>query len=189
MTGDGRIEPVPVRATLLIHQEGILAVVAIVGIALSERGLATAFSPTSTMVASVGIGVATGAACLGIVWLLRRTSPLRRLERWQSTLVAGWSETDAVMVALVSGLAEEALLRAFLQPIIGLLPAAVLFAALHLVPDRRLWFWPAFALLTGVVLGGLFELYGYPSAAAAHITINLLALLRLRRHAGEIELE
>jgi membrane protease YdiL (CAAX protease family) len=87
---------------------------------------------------------------------------------------------DALSVALLSGLAEEALLRALLQPVIGLFPAAVLFAALHLVPDRRLWLWPVIALALGVMLGALFDYGGYPAAAAAHVTINCCALLRLR---------
>jgi membrane protease YdiL (CAAX protease family) len=68
-----------------------------------------------------------------------------------------------------------------LQPAIGLLGAALLFAALHLVPDRRLWMWPVIALGLGIVLGLVFSRYGYPAAAAAHCAINLLALTRLRR--------
>jgi len=81
----------------------------------------------------------------------------------------------------LSGIAEEALLRALLQPVIGLVPAALLFAVLHLVPDRRLWMWPAIALVLGLVLGVIFSRFGYPAAATAHCAINLLALLRLRR--------
>jgi membrane protease YdiL (CAAX protease family) len=100
-------------------------------------------------------------------------------------MVRGWSATDAVAVAVFSGLAEEALVRALLQPLIGLLPAALLFAALHFMPDRRLWLWPLLALTLGVMLGGLFEFGGYPAAAAAHITINAISLSRLRRAAGE----
>jgi membrane protease YdiL (CAAX protease family) len=100
-------------------------------------------------------------------------------------MVRGWSATDAVAVAVFSGLAEEALVRALLQPLIGLLPAALLFAALHFMPDRRLGLWPLLALTLGVMLGGLFEFGGYPAAAAAHITINAISLSRLRRAAGE----
>jgi len=32
VNGHGRIEPTPVRAVLLIHQEGVLAIVALVGL-------------------------------------------------------------------------------------------------------------------------------------------------------------
>jgi membrane protease YdiL (CAAX protease family) len=133
------------------------------------------------MTISIAVGVGAALVCVGTLWSLRWLAPLRRLEHWQRRVVAGWSTTDAVLVALMSGLAEEALLRAFLQPVIGLIPAAALFAMLHLVPDRSLWFWPVFALVTGVILGALFERFGYPAAAAAHVVINLVALLRLRR--------
>jgi membrane protease YdiL (CAAX protease family) len=95
-------------------------------------------------------------------------------------MVKGWTITDALAVAVFSGLAEEALLRAVVQPLIGLLPAAAIFAVLHLIPDRRLWLWPVLALAMGVVLGVVFELAGYPAAAVAHMVINGLSLLRLR---------
>ena len=65
---------------------------------------------------------------------------------------------------------------------IGLIPAAVIFAVLHIVPDRRLWLWPVVAFAFGLVLGLLFDHAGFPAAASAHIVINLVALLRLRNH-------
>jgi membrane protease YdiL (CAAX protease family) len=178
-------DPPAIRAVALVHQEGVLALVAVIGLSVGERGVLRALAPTGSLPASVAIGAAAGAAGVSLLWLLRRLGPLERLEQWQRGVVAGWTTTDAVSVALVSGLAEEALLRAFLQPMIGLAPAAVLFAVLHVVPDRRLWFWPVFALASGLLLGVLFELRGFPAAAAAHILINLVALLRLRRSADE----
>ena len=85
-----------------------------------------------------------------------------------------------VAVAVFSGVAEEALIRALLQPIIGLLPAAAVFAVLHVVPDRRLWIWPLMALSLGLVIGGAFSKWGYPAAAAVHVVINGLSLARFR---------
>ena len=83
-------------------------------------------------------------------------------------------------MAFLSGLAEEALLRAVLQPVVGLWIAAGVFALLHVVPDRRLWFWPVMALAMGLVFGVLFERYGFPACAASHVAVNLVGLLRLR---------
>jgi membrane protease YdiL (CAAX protease family) len=166
---------------LLVHQEGVLALLAVIGLAFSERGILPALSPEGPMIVAVAAGAAAGLACVAVLWLLRHLGPLKRLESWQRVMVSEWSDGDAVAVALISGLAEEAMLRAFLQPVIGLFPAAVLFAVLHLVPDRKLWFWPFFALISGLMLGGLYELYGFPAAAAAHIVMNGAALLRLRR--------
>ena len=174
-------DPPKIRAVALIHQEGVLALIAVIGLSFGERDLLRSLAPKTALLGSLAVGVAAGIACVGLLWLVRKAPALERLERWQQGVVSGWTMTDAVAVALVSGLAEEALLRAFLQPVIGLVPAAVLFAILHLVPEKELWFWPVFALLSGLLLGGLFEVLGYPAAAAAHIVINAVALLRLRR--------
>lgn len=181
MSDNRRIEPTSVRATLLVHQEGALALVALVGLSFTERGVLSGLAPVGEPSISVAAGVGAGVFIFSILWFFREVPPLRRLEDWQRKVVGEWSVTDAVAVALVSGIAEEALLRALLQPLIGLFPAAALFAVLHLVPDRRLWFWPVFALLCGLALGLLFEKFGFPAAAAAHLVINLIALLRLRR--------
>lgn len=175
------IDPPKIRAVALIHQEGALAVIAIIGLSIGERGIAEALAPKTPILGALSAGAAAGLACVVLLWLLRGVPALERLERWQRGVVSEWTVTDAVAVALVSGLCEEALLRALLQPVIGLIPAAVLFAVLHLVPERELWFWPLFALLSGLLLGGLFEVWGYPAAAVAHIVINAVALLRLRR--------
>ncbi len=174
-------DPPAIRAVALVHQEGVLAVLAVIGLSFGDRGVLPALAARGSLVGSLTIGVLVGCACVGALWLIRRLPPLEHLEGWQRAVVAQWTITDAIAVALISGLAEEALLRAFLQPIIGLVPAAVLFAVLHFVPDRRLWFWPLFALISGLLLGGLFEIEGYPAAAAAHVVINIVALIRLRR--------
>lgn len=156
--------------------------IALVGLALREPGLRAGLAPRGPAAYSLSIGVATGAAAAGLLWLVRRYPALEQLERWQRKMVSGWSITDAMAVAVFSGLAEEALIRALLQPIIGLFPAALLFAVLHLVPDRRLWLWPVLALLLGLALGQVFSMGGYPAAAAAHLLINALAFMRLRGH-------
>ena len=199
-------DPPAVRPVPLLHQEGVLGLLAIVGLALGERGALGGLAPVDGRGASKGpfrlqvqvrpsepanecdscldgcllVGVGGGLGCSFLLWLIRGIPPLAELQRFQRRLVRDWTVTDAVAVALLSGLAEEALLRALLQPLIGLFPAALLFAALHLVPDRRLWLWPLIALTLGIALGLIFEGWGYPAAAAAHIVINVLALLRLR---------
>jgi len=173
--------PRAIPATILIHQEGVVAIIALVGLSMRAEGIVGGLAPRGAAAASVFTGLGVGAACAATVWLLRRLPALVALEAWQRDMVRGWSLTDAVAVSVFSGLAEEALVRALLQPIIGLLPAALLFAVLHLVPDRRLWIWPALALVLGVILGVVFKHGGYPAAATAHIAINGFALLRLQR--------
>jgi membrane protease YdiL (CAAX protease family) len=176
--------PVTITPTAVVHQEGVLGLIALVGITLRDRSPLVALAPLGNPIAGVVLGISVGAAIAGTLWLLRRIEPVRLLERWQRRLVSQWSLADALAVAVLSGLAEEALLRAFLQPIVGLIPAAVLFALLHAVPDRRLWFWPLMALVSGVALGLLFESFGFPAAAAAHVSLNAIGLARLRRPVG-----
>jgi len=178
-------DPPAIRAVALVHQEGVLAVLAVIGLSLGEGGVLPALAARGSLLGSLAMGFSAGLAAVGVMWLIRRLPPLEHLEEWQRAVVAKWSTTDALAVALISGLAEEALLRAFLQPIIGLIPAAILFAVLHFVPDRTLWFWPLFALISGLLLGGLFAAWGYPAAAAAHVVINVVALVRLRRPVEE----
>jgi membrane protease YdiL (CAAX protease family) len=170
-----------IPAVALIHQEGVIGVIAVVGLSFREPGLLRAITPPIGLGASLFYGAVVGAVCFGAMWLARNLEPLRELEAWQQKMVSGWTVTDALAVALLSGLAEEALIRALLQPIIGLVPAALLFAVLHVIPERRLWLWPVIALALGVVLGLLFERAGYPAAVIAHVLINAFSLMRLRR--------
>lgn len=177
-------QPLPtIPAVALIHQEGVIGLIALVGLSFRPKSLVSALSTDGSAVLALFVGIGAGALSAGLFWLLRRLPALAALESWQRRMVERWSTTDALAVAVFSGLAEEALVRAFLQPIIGLLPAALLFAALHFLPDRRLWLWPVLALILGVMLGKLFEFGGYPAAAAAHITINAVSLSRLQRSA------
>jgi membrane protease YdiL (CAAX protease family) len=183
MTESPESMPRAIPATVLIHQEGVVGIIALVGLSLRAEGILGGLAPRGSAAAGVFSGLVAGAACAAVVWVLRRLPALAALEAWQRHMVRGWSITDAAAVSVFSGLAEEALVRALLQPVIGLLPAALLFAALHFVPDRRLWLWPALALVLGIILGVIFEFGGYPAAAAAHIAINAFALLRLQRAA------
>ena len=168
-----------VPAQAIVHQEGILALLALVGLGLRDGSPLPGLLPHGAILPAIGIGIGAGALLAVAGLTARWTGPGRHLEELQARLVGAWTPSEAVSVALLSGLAEEALIRALLQPLLGLLPAAILFAALHIVPDRRAWAWPVVALAFGVVLGLLFDRWGYPAAAAAHVTVNLIGLLRL----------
>jgi len=174
-----------IPAVVLIHQEGVVAVIALVGLALSANGISGGLATRGPLATAILTGTLAGVGSFLVLWLIRGIPPLSELEKWQRQMVHGWTVTDAAAVAIFSGLAEEALIRGLLQPVIGLLPAAAVLAILHIVPDRRLWLWPILALILGLVLGGVYELGGYPAAAAAHIAINALSLTRLRRLADD----
>jgi len=168
------------RATSVLHQEGVFGLIALVAIFVRTGKIGEALAPAGgSILISLGIGLAAGLVFAAADVVLSRLPQARQLERFQKNLIARWDLQDALAVAVLSGLAEEALMRAFLQPWIGLIPAALVFAMLHIVPDRRLWLWPASAFVMGLLLGLIFERWGYPAAAAAHICINAFAFFRL----------
>ena len=177
-----RIDAHPVPARALIHQEGVLAVIAVVGLVIRDGGVLQGLAPHRGWGVAIGSGAVVGTAVAALLWVVRETVSIRELEQWQ--LVAGWDGIDTAAVALLSGVAEEALMRALLQPLIGLVPAAVVFAVLHLVPDRRLWLWPVLAFGMGLVFGWLQLELGFPAAAAAHVVLNGISLTRLRGRSG-----
>jgi membrane protease YdiL (CAAX protease family) len=185
MTDGPDSTPRAIPAVALLHQEGVIGVIAVVGLSVRSEGLVGGLAPRGPAGTGLLIGVIVGILCAATFVALRRLPALADLEQWQRRMVGGWTITDVAAVSVFSGLAEEALIRALLQPVIGLIPAALLFAALHFVPDRRLWLWPILALVLGLGLGLIFQYWGYPAAAAAHIVINAFALLRLQRTAEE----
>ena len=171
-----KINPRPI-----VHQEGILGLIAIVGLGLRDGSPIAGLLPRGALALSLGVGTAAGLGTFLLVWALSRIPAVHRLESWQRDMVGGWGVADVISVALISGLMEEALVRALFQPMVGLVPAAVIFGLLHFVPDRKAWIWPLLATVLGAGLGVLFEVWGYPAAAAAHATINIGGLARLRR--------
>ncbi len=171
-----RIDP---RA--VVHQEGIIGLIAIVGLGLRDGSPVAGLLPKHGWLPALAVGVGAGLLTFLAVWALSWIRSVHRLEAWQREMVGAWSATDTASVALISGLMEEALVRALFQPIVGLIPAALIFGVLHVVPDRKAWIWPLLATVLGIGLGVLFELWGYPAAAAAHVTINLGGFWRLRK--------
>lgn len=184
--------PPTISARLVANQEGVLALVAIVALGFRQGGPLQWLRPKGELglvIEGLGAGIGLGLLLSGCLWLIRKAPAVERLEQWLVNVVGSWSLADGLAVALISGLAEEALFRALLQPLLGLLPASILFAALHAYPDRRLWFWPLMALAIGCVFGALFERYGYPAAALAHAAVNAVSLIRLSRHGAPCEKE
>lgn len=103
--------------------------------------------------------------------LARTIGPLRPGQAW--------------LLALVSGIAEEAFFRGALQPVVGLWLASLLFAAAHFVPRREMLPWSAFSLGAGLLLGGLYAVTGNLLAPiVAHVGVNGVNLNRLVREWG-----
>lgn len=85
--------------------------------------------------------------------------------------------TQALWLGLVSGVCEELLFRGALQPMLGVVPASILFALAHLIGG-----WWIFALAVGLALGILYDWGGnlWP-CVLAHGLLNTINLYRMPR--------
>jgi membrane protease YdiL (CAAX protease family) len=126
----------------------------------------------------LAVGVLAGA----VVILL--SNEITRRTRWGESLARslaallgrlGWGQ--CVLLAVISGVAEEAFFRGAIQPHVGLVAASLIFGVAHFAPQRELWPWTAFSLLVGLLLGFLFESTGNLTApVVAHGLINAVNL-------------
>lgn len=131
-------------------------------------------------------GIAMGAVLVAIsrVWT-SRTESGRRLAAELERLVAGVSTPQAILLAALSGIAEEAFFRGALQPRVGWLAASILFGLAHLHPRRELWGWAPSAAIAGLGFGWLFEASGdLVAPALAHTVVNAVNLRSLARRAS-----
>ena len=130
---------------------------------------------------ALGAGVAAGLGVVGLSGVLTRfTSWGEALSREMAGMLRGLTLADAVLLAVASGLAEEMFFRGALQPRVGLWVAGLLFGGVHLVPRAVFLPWTVFAVLSGWLLGWLFEATGSLLApVVAHTVVNGINLPRL----------
>jgi len=129
------------------------------------------------------VGILAGALVILVSQQLTERIPAgARLADALGVLLGRLTIPECLLLAAVSGAAEEAFFRGLLQPFVGLVAASLIFGAAHFVPRRDLAPWALFAAAAGFVLGGLFELTGNLVApVVAHATINAVNLRMLSR--------
>jgi membrane protease YdiL (CAAX protease family) len=129
------------------------------------------------------IGLVAGLLVIvGSAELTARTRLGQALARALADVIGPLRARDCLVLALSSGIAEEALFRGALQPRVGLVWASLLFALAHLVPRRELLPWSLFSLAAGFLLGGLYAATGNLVApVVAHVVVNAVNLHRLSR--------
>jgi len=156
---------------------GLVALFAF-GYALFTNHLATLFgeaAPTGPhLVVAAGVGLAlVPLARVGA----RAWRPMTRAVDALAGFLGRVGLLEALLLALLSGLAEELLFRGALWPNLGLLGTTLLFGLVHVIPKRSLWVMPLFATLAGLLLG-LLRL-GTESVwppVLAHVLVNALNL-------------
>jgi membrane protease YdiL (CAAX protease family) len=134
--------------------------------------------------------VTAGALAAAItIWIsrewTRRTRSGERLARALGTLIGPLSWRQCVVLALASGLAEEAFFRGAIQPRVGLVAASLIFGLAHFAPRRELAPWTVFSVAAGLLLGALFDATGNLVApVVAHAGINAVNLKLLSQWSG-----
>lgn len=135
---------------------------------------------------AVVVALLTGAASMGLVWLLSHLHPaLERALRHTGTRVglealevAGYPVMLVVVTASAFG--EEMLFRGGLQPVIGIIPAAVLFGFSHGGWRREMWAYVTVASLSGALFGALYALTGVIWAPIlAHAVHNIASTVMM----------
>jgi membrane protease YdiL (CAAX protease family) len=127
------------------------------------------------------LGLAVAAATIALSrQITERTQWGDAMGRALAELLGKRSLRECIVLAVASGVAEEAFFRGLLQPALGWLLASLIFGLVHFAPKRELLPWTGFALAAGLVLGALFESTGNLVAPiVAHVGINAVNLRRL----------
>ena len=169
-----------VRMALFFYA-GVLAV-ALVVVTFSGRSLVFA----STEAARAGVDwagdsltgvVAAGAVIALSAALTAATHFGKDLARALAQILGPLSIRSCLVLAAASGVAEEALFRGALQPLLGLTAASLLFGLAHFVPRRELLPWTLFTLAAGFGLGALYAWTGNLVAPViAHAGVNAVNL-------------
>jgi membrane protease YdiL (CAAX protease family) len=135
----------------------------------------------------LGLGLGAGLLLLALWWGAERVFPLARdLEARLAGLLGAITLSEAVGLALLSGFAEELFFRGAVQGTLGWVGATVLFGLLHSGPGKAFRLWTLFALLAGLILGGLMVWRGnLLGPFVGHFLVNAVNLRRLASRVGD----
>jgi hypothetical protein len=157
-----------------------MAAVAIVWSLITGRPLFWVEAPPSfgSVVLWSLIGAAGG---IGVVLasrvLLDQYPWAKSLADWFAEVLGPISVRDALILALLSGFAEEMLFRGALQPSLGLVPTTILFGLCHWPPRKELRPWTILTGCLGLLFGIATAVSGHLTAAiVAHFVINFINL-------------
>jgi CAAX protease family protein len=148
-------------------------------------GVRFVFVPQATAEAigrEIGVGAVAAGAILGLTAIAGRYAPMRDLEREFARLLGRLVFGEVCLLAIASGLGEEILFRGALQPIVGYVPASLLFGCVHTGPDRKFFAWTVFALVVGFGFGAIaMWRESLLAVVTAHALVNGVSLFRLSR--------
>jgi membrane protease YdiL (CAAX protease family) len=167
---------------------GVLLVAAVAWALLAGRSLVFASAEAAgrgvSPLRDLGAGLLAGALVIVLSReFTRRTRWGEELARALAGVLGRLSLVQCLLLAALSGVAEEAFFRGALQPEAGLVAASLLFGLAHFAPRRELLPWTVFSLAAGFLLGGLFEATGNLLApVVTHALVNAVNLRFLSVH-------
>jgi membrane protease YdiL (CAAX protease family) len=151
----------------------------------SIAGVRLVFVPRlalAPVVVEIGIGMLAAGIVLLLTWLGERLPLAADLEAEFRRLLGRLTLGEICVVAVASGIGEEVLFRGALQPILGYVPASLLFGLVHTGPGRHFRLWTVFALIVGFLFGAVFEWrQSLLSVITAHALVNGVNLHRISR--------
>ncbi|MFH1728083.1 MAG: CPBP family intramembrane glutamic endopeptidase [Pseudomonadota bacterium] len=93
----------------------------------------------------------------------------------------GYGIFTFLLLALLSGFAEELLFRGLLQDYMGLILTSLIFGILHIGPSKNFLPWTGFAIIMGFVLGITRELsVSILVPSIIHVFVNFVNMLALK---------
>jgi membrane protease YdiL (CAAX protease family) len=123
------------------------------------------------------LGAGSGLLVVGITWLCRGLESVQTLNKELRALLGNPSSLAIAGLAVSSAVGEEIFFRGALQPLLGFWITAVLFGLLHGGSSRRFRVWTAFAMVAGLLLGGLATYTeNLLAPILCHMTINYFNL-------------
>lgn len=133
------------------------------------------------MLVSALVGALTGGAVVALSrWGEAYSATMRTMSQRLAEMLGPLRMHHIAILAVVSGVVEEIVFRGVLLEWWGPFWSTLVFALLHVAPQKELRWWPVFA----AVMGGLFAALTIASgdvtaAVVAHLTINYFNLAAL----------
>ena len=145
--------------------------VAWVGV-LRDRDVIDEWYPGVNIALEIGLGIAVGVLGIVLVLILSEHIPaMRRLREKIAQLLQfeALRPWHALAFGLLAGVPEEILFRGAIQPVTGLIFAAIIFGVLHAITPTYMIYAVAAGLLLGLIAAWRGDIW---AATAAHFTYD-----------------